>query len=223
MTDDAAAAFNIHASRYDEARRRLIPPFERFYATVVEACRLAGTPARILDLGAGTGLLSARLRESFPAAELTLLDGAPRMLDQARAALGEAGVDYVVGDLADALPEGPWDAIVSALAIHHLGDSEKRALMSRVHAALRPGGVFANAEQVTAAAPRFAALYAAWHEAAARAAGSDDAEWTGAVQRMAHDRCATVEDQLSWLSAAGFAEVDCLFKDHRFAVIVALR
>ena len=43
-----------------------------------------------------------------------------------------------------------------------------------------------------------------------------------AVERMAHDRCATVEDELEWLRAAGFAEADCLFKERRFAVLVAL-
>jgi tRNA (cmo5U34)-methyltransferase len=39
---------------------------------------------------------------------------------------------------------------------------------------------------------------------------------------MRFDRCATVEDQLVWLREAGFAGADCLFKDHRFAVIVGL-
>jgi tRNA (cmo5U34)-methyltransferase len=39
---------------------------------------------------------------------------------------------------------------------------------------------------------------------------------------MAFDRCASVEDQLRWLRGAGFEHVDCLFKDHRFAVIAAL-
>lgn len=219
----AAAAFNSHADAYDPARRRLVPCYDRFYGTVVEACRLTGDPSRILDLGAGTGLLAGHLRHAFPAAELTLLDGAPRMLELARVSLGQSGIRYQVGDLTEPLPEGPWDAIVSALAIHHLDDEHKRALMARVYAALRPGGVFANAEQVLGPGPGFTAMYSAWHEAAARAAGSDDAEWSGATQRMAHDRCATVEDQLAWLRDAGFAEVDCLFKDHRFAVMVAVR
>jgi tRNA (cmo5U34)-methyltransferase len=38
---------------------------------------------------------------------------------------------------------------------------------------------------------------------------------------MSYDRCASVEDQLAWLRAAGFREADCLLKDHRFAVLVA--
>jgi tRNA (cmo5U34)-methyltransferase len=40
---------------------------------------------------------------------------------------------------------------------------------------------------------------------------------------MAHDRCASVERHLEWLREAGFPDADCLFKDHRFAVIVARR
>ena len=141
---------------------------------------------------------------------------------QAERALGPARASFVVADLNDPLPAGRWDAVVSALAIHHLTDDEKRALFMRVHAALEPGGVFVNAEQVIGPSPRFTEVDERWHEARAREAGSDDAEWAGAVERMAHDRCATVEDQLRWLRAAGFGEADCLFKDRRFAVLAAL-
>jgi tRNA (cmo5U34)-methyltransferase len=66
-------------------------------------------------------------------------------------------------------------------------------------------------------------VYRERHERAARALGADDAEWAGALERMAHDRCASVERHLEWLREAGFADADCLFKDHRFAVIVARR
>lgn len=69
----------------------------------------------------------------------------------------------------------------------------------------------------------FTEHYEAWHERRAREAGSDDAEWEGAVERMSYDRCADVESQLRWLREAGFADVDCLFKDRRFAVLVARR
>ena len=92
-----------------------------------------------------------------------------------------------------------------------------------MYSALAPGGVFVNAEQVIGASQLYTDVYERWHERHAREAGSDDAEWAGAVQRMSHDRCATVEDQLGWLRSAGFPDVDCLFKDHRFAVLVARR
>ena len=37
-------------------------------------------------------------------------------------------------------------------------------------------------------------------------------------QRMACDRPATLDHQLAWMRAAGFADVDCFFKHHNFAV-----
>jgi tRNA (cmo5U34)-methyltransferase len=219
----APRIFDAHADSYDAARRRLIPPFDSFYGTAVNALRLMGrTPQRILDLGAGTGLLSHRLRAAYPAAHITLLDGAGVMLEKARALLGDVNAAYVQADLSDALPAGLWDAVASALAIHHLSDEGKQALFRRIREALRPGGVFVNAEQVAGPTPFFTDAYAEWHEAHARSAGSDDAEWSAAVQRMSYDRCASVEDQLHWLRDAGFSEADCLMKDYRFAVLVAL-
>jgi tRNA (cmo5U34)-methyltransferase len=220
----AATIFNRQAGEYNAARRRLIPPYDSFYGTAVDAIVLSGPqPRRILDLGAGTGLLSAGMRAAYPGAELTLTDAAEAMLEQARGALGEDRVAYVRADLAEPLPAGPWDAVVSALAIHHLGDPEKRDLFGRVREGLREGGVFVNAEQVAGPDEYFDRLYAQWHERRAREAGSDDAEWAGAEERMSFDRCSDVESQLRWLREAGFAAADCLFKDHRFAVMVARR
>ncbi|HWT92392.1 MAG TPA: class I SAM-dependent methyltransferase [Solirubrobacteraceae bacterium] len=218
---NAADIFDTQAEAYDAARRRLIPPFDAFYGTAV-----AAVPAKaktVLDLGAGTGLLSRMVRAARPNAHLTLLDGAPAMLDQARAELGDDRTAYVTADLTDPLPGEPasFCAVVSALAIHHLDDAGKRDLFARVHAQLKPGGAFVNAEQVAGPTPHLDALYRAWHEAQARAAGSDDAEWDAAEERMRFDRCATVEDQLGWLRDAGFSDVDCRFQDHRFAVLVA--
>jgi tRNA (cmo5U34)-methyltransferase len=215
----AADIFERQAAVYEAPRRRLIPPFDAFYGAAVDAVRLAtATPKRVLDLGAGTGLLSRRIAAAYPGAELVLTDAAPSMLAEAESALGDRA-RYVVADLAEEPPAGPWCAVVSALAIHHLADDRKRTLFAQVFAQLGAGGVFVDAEQVAGPSPFFDDLYRDWHEAGARTNGSDDAEWAGAEERMAFDRCATVEAQLGWLREAGF-EADCLFKDHRFAVLV---
>ncbi len=214
---DAPAMFGAQAATYDASRRRLIPPYDAFYGTAVDAIRLAtDAPKRVLDLGAGTGMLSARVRAAFPDAELTLLDGSAEMLAQA-----DVDATKVVQDLGDPLPPGPFCAVVSALAIHHLEDDGKRDLYARVRKELPPGGVFVNAEQVAGPTPALHAVYEEWHEREARAAGSDDAEWNGYLGRKVHDRPASVEDQLAWLREAGFANADCLFKHHLFAVLVA--
>jgi tRNA (cmo5U34)-methyltransferase len=211
------------AEAYDGPRRRLVPDFDRFYGTAAELVTVAGRRApAVLDLGAGTGLLSAAVLREVPEARLTLLDGDDEMLAVARARFaGERGasVTTVVQDLEGVLPAGPFDAVVSALAIHHLDHGAKRDLFERIRAVLSSGGVFVNAEQVEGPTAWHQALYEQAHERDARALGSDDAEWQGALVRMAADRCATVEEQTAWMRAAGFERVDVAFKHHRFAVL----
>ncbi len=163
-----AQAFDTVATSYDEARRRLVPCFDGFYGTAIEvaqpplrAALAAGRTPQVLDLGAGTGLLSALLSAAVPEVRLTLVDAAPKMLAVAAERLAARDVSHrvVVADLADPLPAGRYDAVVSALAIHHLDDAGKRDLYRRVAATLVPGGVFVNAEQVAGPTPELDRRY----------------------------------------------------------------
>jgi tRNA (cmo5U34)-methyltransferase len=218
-------AFSAHAAEYDALRRRLVPDYDGFYGAVVEVLRRVapGPPRRVLDLGAGTGLLGAMVADAFPEAELELLDASGAMLTQAQRRLGDAVTAAHVGDMATALPRGPFDAVVSALAIHHLEHPDKRALMARVYAALAPGGVFVNAEQVSGPTPALTAVYEERWASDCRSLGATEAELDAARERMRHDRCSDVESQLRWLRDAGFSNTDCVYKSWRFAVIMGLK
>jgi tRNA (cmo5U34)-methyltransferase len=221
----SAEAFSVHAGEYTAQRRRLIPVYDAFYGAVLDVLRLAGDGGmrRVLDLGAGTGLLSAEIVRAFPAVSIDLLDGSEPMLAEARERLGAAMGAAHVADMAGPLPAGPFDAVVSAMAIHHLEHADKRALMARAFDLLRPGGVFVNAEQVSAAAPEMTEIYQARWEEECRALGATGGELADTRERMRHDRCTDVETQLRWLREAGFAPVDCVYKHWRFAVMAGFK
>jgi tRNA (cmo5U34)-methyltransferase len=213
--------FDAVATGYDEPRRRLVPCFDDFYGTAVAATaavlRESRLP-RVLDLGAGTGLLAGLIARAVPGTELTLVDAAPAMLAVAERRLAGVLHRTQVADLTDPLPGDGYHAIVSALAIHHLDDPAKRDLYRRIAAALAPGGIFVNAEQVAGPTPELDRRYDAEWLVAIRALGSDDAEIAAARKRMAYDRPAPVEAQCDWLRTAGFVDVDCFYKSWRFAV-----
>ena len=218
----AAATFSRFAAGYDAMRRRLIPCYDAFYGTALELIADARSSAamRVLDLGAGTGLFSAMLLERFPTARLHLMDASADMLEQARRRFaGHPAVSFDVADMAAADLGGPWDAVASALAIHHLDDEAKQALFRRIRGTLVPGGIFVNAEQVLGPSPQAEERYARIWLDQISSVGLPEDEIARAGERMAHDRCASVEDQLRWMRDAGFADVDCSFKAWRFAVL----
>lgn len=224
---DVKQAFDAAARDYDRLRHKLIPCFDPFYDMAVELLPFAPEqPLRVLDVGAGTGLLAERVARRFQRAELTLLDVSPEMLAHARARFaGEpAGrVRFEVGDYARAPLGGPFDAVVSALSIHHLPDPEKRALYARVLAALAPGGIFVNADNVCADDPEVQRRDRRAWIAAIEASGIERRELDAALDRTRVDILAPLGLQLTWLRELGFREVDCAYKWRHFVVFSGRR
>ena len=221
-TDDPQAWFDRWVDTYDADRRVLIPCFDAFYGTAAEVASLGRSgPVRILDLGAGTGLLSSVLASALPDAAFVLVDEAPAMLERAGERLAPLGdrATTVVADLRDDLPDGPFDVVASALAIHHLDDAGKADLYRRAAERLAPGGVVINAEQVAGPTPAVDELFRARWREHCRAAGATDEVLAGADARMAIDLPASVPAQLDMLEDAGLVDVACFFQSWRFAVI----
>jgi tRNA (cmo5U34)-methyltransferase len=213
--------FDGAAAGYDALRRQLIPCFDAFYGAAVARLPFGPDDApRILDLGAGTGLLSELVRLRLPRARLTLLDFSEPMLARARERFAGAAVpvDFRVADSSRDPLGGPWDAIVSALSIHHLSDEAKRDLSRRAFAALAPGGVFVDADNVCDPDPAVQAGHRAAWIAAIRAGGIDEADLAAALERTRVDVLAPLADQLAWLRQAGFSEVGCDYQWLHFAV-----
>ena len=157
-------------------------------------------PLRTLDLGAGTGSTSLAVLRARPTAQLVLVDENPGMLAVAEDVLPVANVErMVVADLSDPLPEGPFDLVVSALAIHHLDAPAKQALFAGVHA-LREGGRFVMADVVIPD-----------DEADATTPLTDD-----------YDKPDRARDLLAWLQAAQF-RAECVWAAHDLAVFVSDR
>ena len=140
-----------------------------------------------------------RVLARHPAATLVGVDESETMLGAARGVL-PARTELVVGRLEDPLPPGPFELVVSALAVHHLDGPGKAALFRRVHGVLRHGGRFVLGDVVVP---------------------DDPAEAVTPVED-GHDRPDTVADQLRWLTEAGF-EAQAAWRGGDLAVLVGDR
>ncbi|GAA3200851.1 trans-aconitate 2-methyltransferase [Actinocorallia longicatena] len=97
-------------------------------------------PRRVVDLGCGSGELTATLADRWPGAEVLGLDSSASMIGKARGH-ERPGLGFAVGDLATWRPEAPVDVIVSNAAFQWVpGHVELLPVWVR---SLAPGGVLA--------------------------------------------------------------------------------
>jgi tRNA (cmo5U34)-methyltransferase len=159
-----------------------IPGYERLQEETVRATDDL-EPRRVLELGVGTGETAVRLLAAHPGASLVGVDASAEMLAAAAARLAGKRAELVVARLEDELPDGPFDLVASALAVHHLEEEGKRDLFRRVAARLAPGGRFVLADVVR---PR------------------DPVEVRVEIEE-GYDLPSSIDEQLSWLGEAGLA------------------
>jgi len=104
---------------------------------------------KVLDVGAGYGVLSEEVLKLFPHARVTLQDYSEPMAEHARKRFAAQGmaVSYIMSDLADPFWHtrigGGFDLAVSALAVHNLEREPLiKACYRSIFHVLRPGGFF---------------------------------------------------------------------------------
>ena len=205
VSDAARAVFEAHAEGYDAERRRLLPCFDAFYAAAIDALGLCERPPRrVLDLGAGTGTPRRRRGARAPGARSSPCSTAPRaMLEQARARIGDARA------LRRGRPRRP--AARGAVGRDRLGAGHPPPRRPGQARPLRPRARRAGRRAACSSTPsRSPARRRGSTRPTSSATSAPPAPWAPTTrsgprpsQRMSHDRCATVGDQLRGCATRG--------------------
>jgi tRNA (cmo5U34)-methyltransferase len=212
--------FDQIANQYDEGRKALIPCYQQFYQVITELAQTHSVKPAIVDLGAGTGILSAMLLQKFPGASFTLVDISGNMLNIARQRfVDHTDFQYFEADYATFDFPEVYDMVVSSLSIHHLDDKEKWAFYKKVFMMLKPGGIFINGDLVRGVNPETNQMYLDQWIGKIEKSSLDQAEKEAAYYRMTFDKPATVPENLYNLREAGFVDVDIFYKCYNFAVL----
>ncbi len=224
-TEEIKKRFNSAAEEYDSRRRILIPCFADYYETMTGFLSdLMSEPRSILDLGAGTGLLSQFWFNHFRNSKYTLVDVADQMMDVAKKRFdGLNNFSYVIADYSREMPEGNYDLISSALSIHHLPDEDKLSLYKKIYGQLQDTGYFVNFDQFNGNTKLITDSYNNWWYQHIKNSGITDYEKSSWTERRKVDKENSIEETIEMLKEAGFETVECIYRCMKFGVIFAIK
>ena len=212
--------FNQKASEYDSERRALIPCFDDFYDIAIDCIDFKGDNPKVLDLGAGTGILSEFLLEKYPNAEITLIDLADKMLKEAEQRFnGNDNISIICDNYLTHEFDAKFDIIVSSLSIHHLTAEEKKTLIEKYFKLLNDGGNFVNADQVlnpNGDVEKYFKVKFDEHKGNISNQALNEAKI-----RKTYDKPSSIDFQLDCLKNAGFRYVGVPYKYYVFAIFWA--
>ena len=202
-TNNSRAVFDATAATYDRDRMKLIPGHEAFYAAALELIPTDAHAHRRVGRRIPASSLPCCARPS--PRRTSRSSTSPRTCSHSRAAAlattrtsPSRSRDYTT----EPLPANS-DAIVSSLSIHHLEDDRKHALLRPIFTALRPGGLFINADHIAGPTPELEETYQLRWLADVRANGATEQQIADSLFRQQEDRRTPVATQLAWLREAG--------------------
>jgi len=212
--------FDAGADQYDQQRHKIIPCFNDFYQTAIDLIPFSRSDSfKFLDLGAGTGLLTAFIISVFPNATVTLMDLSEKMLEKARERFSSnKRANFLIWDYSHSTLPGEYNLIVSAMSIHHLSGDEKKSLYQRVFDALKFEGIFINADLVKGETDNIEQKYHDMWMNCIQETGLSKNELLKIIDRMQYDKPSSLNIQLQWLKEISFQDVDCYYKYFNFAV-----
>jgi len=211
--------FDKGAKSYDRQRNYVIPNMDQIYIIMVDLASCDVPGPKILDLGAGTGLLSEKLLKKYSRGSFTLIDLSNEMLNIAKERFkGNSNFKYIQGDYLNTDFKDSFDIIMSSLSIHHLNDDSKKNIYFKIYQILNKGGIFLNADQVLAPSSENEYIYQRnwWEKMEKENLKQNEKELI--IDRMKLDKPSTLKNNLRWLEDCGFINVDVFYKYYNFCV-----
>lgn len=224
MESGHSVAFHLRmdTTEYDRVIRTYIPYYDESRGVQLDllAAALPAAPARIVDLGGGTGSLAESILEKFPHVSMLVRDIDAEMLALARGRLARFGarVELDAGSFLGRLP--PADAVLAAFALHHVRSLPEKAEIYRgIRQAIRPGGVFLNDDAVSG--PFWLSMRDEWAAFMAGKGFTLEQAYQNLEDWAAEDTYFSVREELQAMADGGFRAAECLWRRGPIAIIGA--
>lgn len=210
--------------------RRSVPGYETVIAmTGLLGGRFARPGSRVYDLGCSLGASTLALCHHIPRDDVTIVavDSSSAMIERCRELLRIDGQEHRVelrGQDIRSTPLSDASVVVLNYTLQFIAVEERRALLSRVAEAMKPGGVLVLSEKVVFPDSTLNALNIEMHHDFKRAHGYSELEIAAKRDSLENVLVPeTLDTHRERLSDAGFRSCDVWFQCFNFASLIALR
>lgn len=211
--------------------QRSVPGYGMIISNIgILAAKYAQPGSHCYDLGCSLGAASLAMRQRITAPECDIIavDNSPAMLERARELLDRdttaiVPVRLICADIQDVAVENA-SVVVLNFTLQFIPPAQRPALIERIHAGLRPGGILILSEKIAFSEPERQQFHMELHHDFKRANGYSDLEIS--QKRSALENVMipeTVACHQMRLQEAGFSADELWFQCFNFVSMVAIK
>lgn len=204
------------SQKYTTLLDRAIPRYREMLETLLHHIPNYTTPLKILELGCGTGNLTALIIHKYPQSSVVVVDISSAILEECKNRFRHnKNIQYLQTDFNDLhLEMNDFDLVLSSIAIHHIQDEDKQHLFKKIHSYLKPNALFLFADQCRGATNKIYQKHIAQWKVEAFKLGSSESDWDMWMSHQSqHDFHTTAQEQMTWMETAGFKNIDILWRN----------
>lgn len=222
----AYSYFGNMVESYDSLIRRAVPRYAEMSERLIDY--IPDTPQTILELGCGTGNLSLRFAEKFPDAKFTLVDASSEMIEITHSRLSEYfpkqadRTNFIRAKFEELdLEEKSFDLVTSCISLHHVKDKEP--VYEKVYRSLTSNGTFRFADQMHGVTSwNHEKNWQRWLEFCREPDNCNEEEIQSLLDHAsAHDYYTPLAEHFKMLTAVGFKNVDCVWRNWIWGIVTA--
>ncbi|NEO57945.1 MAG: methyltransferase domain-containing protein [Okeania sp. SIO3B5] len=218
------AEFDSLARQYNQLIRLWVPWYEENLEVTLDNLQNELDAPNILELGGGTGNLSAAVLERYSQADVHIVDSSSKMIDfcQQRFASNEQIHLYEQDFMTLDFKEATFDYVISYISLHYLNDANKKQLFHNVHRWLKSDGLFSYSDIFRGINSQIHERYNEQWKRAAYEVGATDEEWNHFWDHdRRYDQHIPIMTVVDWLREIGFVDIDITWRRSLWANVIA--
>jgi len=225
IKENIASEFNEFSVNYTRDMIACVPHYLELISAFTKDLASTFVPKKLLDLGCGNGNTTAEVVKRFPNTEYELIDASQKMIDLCKHRFREYSITYTTSYFKDfTFDEECYDMITAGFSLHHCDSEEKKNLFRIIRKGLKEGGIFGMSDlMINKNTVEHSQLLNDWKTFVSKSY-PDNEMWEWLMEHYNEfDKPDHYQDQIDWLTDAGFNNINIVFQEDHWVHLRAVK